>query len=414
MMKKKDASASARRRGRWLLAAALSLAMTALMLSGAELLLRALRGEPGLYEGYRWLVDTHLVDPTFAEFRAHEQEIQEARAAQGMERGRDHPLFGWTYNPGFHMSTAGLDIRINAHALRGPDFPEEKPPGEIRVLALGGSTTAGEEVGEADTYPAQLEGMLRARCPGRNIRVINAGVPSYHVEDSFRHYSLRLFRCQADFVTVYHGINDVRLYGRGSTDILPKANYSGRALSPFVYEGDALGPRAGASFRWLLGSIADRSALLCSLRSVVKSLEPAEARAAAEVSSAGIAAFEAYTAALTRGIRGSGAVPVLATFAVAWPGRFDPTDGRKIEASFRTWLRKPGLSLDAGRQVLDLQNRFLRNLGAAERIPVCDVAAAVPPDRDHFLDVCHFTAEGNRCIAAALAETLVPLIDARP
>ncbi|MBI4879908.1 MAG: SGNH/GDSL hydrolase family protein [Planctomycetes bacterium] len=411
-MKKKNPSAGARRR-RLLPAAVLALAVTALLLSAAELVLRGLRGEPGLYAGYRWLCGTHLVDPTFSEFRARQEEIQEERAAQGMERGRDHPLFGWTYNPGFHASASGLDIRINSHALRGPEFPEEKPPGEIRVLALGGSTTAGEEVAEADTYPAQLEQMLRERFPGKNLRVINAGVPSYHVEDSFRHYSLRLFRLRPDFVTIYHGINDVRLYGRGGPDIAPKQNYSGRALSPFVYEGDALGPRAESAFRWLLGAFADRSQLVSGVRSVVKSLEPKEARAAEEVTPAGIAAFQAYAGALVRQIQASSAVPVLATFAIAWPGRFDEHDQLKIDESFRTWLKKPGLSLAAGRQVLDLQNRFLFELAAEEGIPACDVAAAVPADREHFIDVCHLTPQGNRRIAAALADTLAPLIAAR-
>lgn len=42
------------------------------------------------------------------------------------------------------------------------------------VVALGASSTAGRGVGPADTYPAQLEALLRRE--GRDVRVLDAGV----------------------------------------------------------------------------------------------------------------------------------------------------------------------------------------------------------------------------------------------
>jgi hypothetical protein len=48
-----------------------------------------------------------------------------------------------------------------------------------RLRRVSAATTAGEEVGDADTYPAQVQAMLRARYPGLDVRVIKAGVPSY-------------------------------------------------------------------------------------------------------------------------------------------------------------------------------------------------------------------------------------------
>jgi len=42
------------------------------------------------------------------------------------------------------------------------------------VVALGASNTAGKGVSQSEAYPAQLEGMLRAR--GLDVNVVNAGI----------------------------------------------------------------------------------------------------------------------------------------------------------------------------------------------------------------------------------------------
>jgi acyl-CoA thioesterase-1 len=53
--------------------------------------------------------------------------------------------------------------------------------GEIVILALGDSLTAGYGLPEDKSFPAQLEQALRAE--GRNVRVINAGVSGDTAED---------------------------------------------------------------------------------------------------------------------------------------------------------------------------------------------------------------------------------------
>ena len=45
---------------------------------------------------------------------------------------------------------------------------------ETLIVAIGASSTAGRGVSTEDAYPAQLEGMLRAK--GRAVRVANAGI----------------------------------------------------------------------------------------------------------------------------------------------------------------------------------------------------------------------------------------------
>src|SRR5687767_7652500 len=58
-----------------------------------------------------------------------------------------------------------------------PVKQEERPPepGEVRILCVGDSHTYGVGVSPDESYPSQLERLLRAR--GVHARVVNAGVP---------------------------------------------------------------------------------------------------------------------------------------------------------------------------------------------------------------------------------------------
>ncbi len=401
-------------------------AATAAALVAGEIVLRLFEAPLELRENYRWLVETHLLEISWDDYLERQERIHEVRRRLGMERGRSDPTFGHTYNPGFRIDLessasdrsrrvpyADLHLHINSHALRGEEFPADKPAGEIRIMAVGGSTTAGEEVGEEDTYPAQLQALLRARFPGRPIRVINAGVPSYSVKNALLDYSLRLYRFEPDYVAVFHGINDFFYQRDGGLEIDARQNYSGRAVSPFVFEGDARGPSPWESISAGVRGLARRSHLAQRLTWLRGALEPNRPAPLRSPDPAGIETYAAYYRALLRQIEAGGAVPILMTTAISYPGSFEAADRARIERSFEIWLRQPNIPLEVGAQVIAAMNRALFELGRDEGAPVVDIAGAVPADREHFIDVCHFTREGNRRIAEALAETLVPAIERR-
>ena len=81
-----------------------------------------------------------------------------------------HPTRGFALKPGFEDALYRID---------GDGFREGLPaaPGAPTWIALGESTTFGWGVADGDTYPAHLQALLAAQ--GRQVRVINAGVPSY-------------------------------------------------------------------------------------------------------------------------------------------------------------------------------------------------------------------------------------------
>lgn len=70
----------------------------------------------------------------------------------------------------------------NALGLRGPELGA-KTPGARRLLAIGDSFTYGHGVQDDEAYPAVVERLLRAR--GRDVQVVNAGVPGYNTDQAY-------------------------------------------------------------------------------------------------------------------------------------------------------------------------------------------------------------------------------------
>jgi hypothetical protein len=101
-----------------------------------------------------------------------------------------------------------FQVKINSRGFRGREFAEAKRPGVVRVVTLGASSTFGYYNRDSETYPAQLEQILRSGCTTKNYEVINLGIP--HLKAS---QSALLFRSEGlpldpDVVTFYEGVND--------------------------------------------------------------------------------------------------------------------------------------------------------------------------------------------------------------
>jgi lysophospholipase L1-like esterase len=73
---------------------------------------------------------------------------------------------------------------INDLGLRGAATGVLKPPGSLRVLAVGDSTTFGWGVDDDGTYTAHLERLLHAEWPQRRPHVLNGGVSSYDLRQT--------------------------------------------------------------------------------------------------------------------------------------------------------------------------------------------------------------------------------------
>ncbi len=125
-----------------------------------------------------------------------------------------HPYLGWVLRPNARYEKRSDEttkvIESNAYQLRDDEIVSPKPPGRIRIVCLGGSTTF--DVGVTDnarTWPNRLEALARERRPELDVEVVNAGFPGYNTATSLINLSLRIVDLDPDLVVVYHGINDL-------------------------------------------------------------------------------------------------------------------------------------------------------------------------------------------------------------
>ncbi len=90
------------------------------------------------------------------------------------------PIVGFRLRPRHTWrEVGGALVRTNARGLREVEFAPMVPPGALRILCLGDSSTFGYGMNAGETYPEDLERGLARRLPGTGIEVINAGVPGW-------------------------------------------------------------------------------------------------------------------------------------------------------------------------------------------------------------------------------------------
>lgn len=107
----------------------------------------------------------------------------------------------------------------------------EKPADTIRVIAVGGSTTANERpylVNQVD-YPKALETKLAENNQHFSFEVLNAGADAYSTAQSLINIQFRLVEFKPDIILLMHNINDssVNAFQDGATP-----DYANKYLDP--------------------------------------------------------------------------------------------------------------------------------------------------------------------------------------
>lgn len=113
--------------------------------------------------------------------------------------------------PGVSGDFVGVEVSINSLGMRDVERSLEKPPGTVRIVALGDSHTFGWGVARDEAYPAVLEDLLREHFPGRRFEVWNLGVPGYNTVQEVRALELRLDEIDPDAIVINYVANDMDL-----------------------------------------------------------------------------------------------------------------------------------------------------------------------------------------------------------
>lgn len=313
-------------------------------------------------------------------------------------------VFGPRVNEHFVRSGQPEWGRFNAMGIRLPFETPPKESGEVRILALGGSTTEGlaADLGRRDVgihWPLGFE--CRQRQRGRNdIRVLNGAMSAYTSAHSLIRYSLDLVETQPDIVLIKHNINDLMVTYRAAS--------LGQAIDPNYLV------RYGRK-RWT-GYVDDSDIVVSRVVRAVQSRLRRNDAVDGEVSwqewryeiDSGKYFLRRNLRELVRSVKQSGAVPVLLTESRS-PDSAHIAQARALRGVDVALTLYP--SVDRFYSDFDGFNDVIRSLAAEERIPLVDVARAMPSYTSHFLDVVHHSEEGVHAVARivdSLAGTFLP------
>lgn len=120
-------------------------------------------------------------------------------------RDRDEML-RYRLTPGFDMELDGRRYRISSDGLRGGELSPRRADGPRRVVVLGDSFAFGLGVDEGETFPAQLEALLRGR--GLPVETANLGVPGYHTGQELAWLERAGFALDPELVILLYYGND--------------------------------------------------------------------------------------------------------------------------------------------------------------------------------------------------------------
>ena len=110
---------------------------------------------------------------------------------------------------------------VNSHGfLSTPEITTDKPAGTVRIVFLGGSSTAGTgwNVVDAETWPWQTVDRMREQV-SIPIDFINGALPGYSSFESYGRLWSRIRHFSPDIVVFYHGWNEM-YYFEEADDIL--------------------------------------------------------------------------------------------------------------------------------------------------------------------------------------------------
>ena len=98
----------------------------------------------------------------------------------------------------------------NVLGLRSPYETLRKPPGVVRIAALGDSYTWGDKIASSDsTWPARLEEELRRKTQGTEIEVVNLGEKGFTTVNEAEMLRRLGWQFDPDIVLVQFYLNDV-------------------------------------------------------------------------------------------------------------------------------------------------------------------------------------------------------------
>ena len=297
---------------------------------------------------------------------------------------RPHPYTAYNLAPGAIRRQSGIEMRINSLGYRGPEFPLEKPPGETRVVCVGGSTTFGTSVEEPDSWPRRLEGLLRSQLRDRPISVINAGVPGFTTAETLVNVALRVMDVSPDVLVILENVNDLapRLWPHFASDY---SHYRKPMTSPSQGFVDRALEKVSSFYALVRYKLTDYQwSHSVEYHTTVDFLDNRN-RSEVDLDERTLRPFRDHLVMLCRLARGYEIRPVLCTMARRQdPGEASPSFVRAF----------------------DQQNEAIREIAASEKVALVDLDRELSGRDELFVDMVHTNVKGSAAVAKLVASGL--------
>jgi len=285
-------------------------------------------------------------------------------------------------------------------------YPIQRPPGGLRVLALGGSTTRNRTLPPAERYCAVLEELLARRYPGRTVEVLNAGQDWWTTKHSLINYVTYAHQWQPDVVVVMHAINDL---GRSFS-------HPNFALGPYDdmwgnYYAQAINGARGLSFEGSLLKYRLRflaQAWYSTLRFEDTDFPLAHYRS--------MGPFRQNLGRIVDRVRDDGARVVLVTQPFLYKDRMPAEELDTLFAAYEFLegtgrLRARHASTASLARAMEAFNQVVREVAAEEEVPLAEAARAMKKDLDVHIDDVHYTPAGARQLAGIVLTAVVDALE---
>jgi lysophospholipase L1-like esterase len=326
------------------------------------------------------------------------------QSADDNPQGHNVPLKGYSKFPAstvlhqYGMFQEPTPIRVNTLGLRGEDFAILKPTGTFRVICMGESSTFGFFDRDEFTYPSLTQQIFQqgGGLSGNRVEVINAGIPHANSDHILAMERGELLDYKPDVLTLYAGFNDAVLMMDETT--------------------------LQTTMRWLHGHFATYVALKRLVTAMggpmlysrwsgyLSDVGPASVGRQVELH---VARYEKNVRDMVALARERGArfvfikQPIVMQYhdaashwqtttyaARAASARAEVEAGRRISADQATELVHFAL--------MGVLDRLAKELD----IPVVDNIVIMDAHSEYYASYVHITEDGNRALAAAIAETI--------
>jgi len=304
-------------------------------------------------------------------------------------------------------------VQVNQYGFLYPEAKRRRSAvDEIRIAAVGGSTTECVVLPEDKRWPAVLEELLRPAFAGRAVTVLNLGLSAIDTRTHLATMSQHITDLDVDLVVFLLGANDLSRAGDGDAPLLSPDNFYepqrlGRALTDLLRRtqigrhialwrnGHPDPPRDTPYF----AAEARRQAALPVLQPPPK------------FTAAGLAGYARAIVSLAGLCREHGITPLFATQPTML-GKTTTADELAV-----VWGLNNGVNSVAPADFVDLLDAINGCLVATcgEHGYAClDLAQAIPRGMACFYDQVHFNEPGARKVAEILAPRVQELLAQRP